>query len=79
MLWPVLVTGIELPSPTCTDGNKRLLKIVLKLLALEFKWEEAPVSIFHVGSCTFILLNTLGSDVGCEWYTIGAGPRIPFD
>ena len=63
MLWPVLVTGIEFPSPTCTDGNKRVLKSVLKLLALEFKWEEAPVSIFHVGSCKVIVLNALGNVV----------------
>nr|GEW72674.1 putative ribonuclease H-like domain-containing protein [Tanacetum cinerariifolium] len=45
----ILLRGF--PSPTCTDGNKRVLKSVLKLFELEFKWEEAVVSMFHVGSC----------------------------
>nr|GEU38796.1 protein TOPLESS-like [Tanacetum cinerariifolium] len=49
------------PSTTCTDGNKRVLKSVLKLFELEFKWEEAAVSMFHVGSCKVIVLNVLGA------------------
>nr|GEV87969.1 hypothetical protein [Tanacetum cinerariifolium] len=61
MLCPVLVTGIGFPSPMCTDGNKRVLKSVLKLFELEFKWEEAAVSMFHVGSCKVIVLKALGA------------------
>nr|GEW60450.1 hypothetical protein [Tanacetum cinerariifolium] len=61
MLCPVLVTGIGFPSPTCTDGNKRVLKSVLKLFELEFKWEEAAVYMFHVGSYKVIVLNALGA------------------
>nr|GEW04310.1 hypothetical protein [Tanacetum cinerariifolium] len=56
-----IIDGIVFSSPTCTDGNKRVLKSVLKLFELEFKWEEAAVSMFHVGSCKVIVLNALGA------------------
>nr|GEX47239.1 hypothetical protein [Tanacetum cinerariifolium] len=55
--------GNRIPVANVYGWDKRVLKNVLKLFALEFKWEEAAVSMFYVGSCKVIVLNVLGNVV----------------